>query len=144
MAEALFRALHLLGALGLAAGLIIATLAAGSLAADTERHELAYQTFRKIYAVTALAFLLSVGAGLMLWLAVGKPAVFFSNNPVFHIKLALVIAMLPAMIYPAWVLCRPQTQQPIPASVTRLQKSAFPLLVTIPVLAYLMARGIGY
>lgn len=144
MAEALFRALHLLGALGMAAGLIIATLAAGSLAADRQSYELAYRTFRKIYAYTALAIVISIGAGLILWLAVGKPAAFFSNNPVFHAKLALVATLLATQVYPAWFLCRSQWQQAIPAALIRMQKIALPLLLVVPVLAYLVARGIGY
>lgn len=144
MAEALFSGLHLLGALGMAAGLIIATLAAGSLATDRQSVEFAYQTFRKIYACTALAIVISISAGLILWLVVGKPAAFFSNNPVFHAKLALVATLLATQVYPAWFLCRSQWQQPIPAAVIRLQKSALPLLLVVPVLAYLMARGIGY
>jgi putative membrane protein len=69
---------------------------------------------------------------------------FFSNNPVFHAKLGLVIVLLAVAIYPAWFLCRRQWQNPIPPTVHRLQKSALPLLVIIPVLAYLMARGVGY
>ncbi|MEX0740257.1 MAG: DUF2214 family protein [Pseudohongiella sp.] len=144
MADAIFRGLHLFGALGMAAGLIIASLAAGSLANDGEQHPLAYQTFRRIYAYTALAALLSIAGGLMLWLAVGKPAAFFSNNPVFHAKLGLVMVLLVTLIYPAWCLCRPRGQNPLPRSLLRLQKSALPLLVIVPVLAYLMARGVGY
>lgn len=144
MAEALFSTLHLLGVLGMAAGMIIATLAAGSLAADSEHHGSAHLTFRKIYALTAVAIVLSVAAGMILWLAVGKPAAFFSNNPVFHAKMALVATLLATQIYPALYLCRPQFSQAIPATVLRLQKSALPLMLVIPVLAYLMARGIGY
>lgn len=144
MAEVLFRTLHLLGVLGMAAGMIVATLAAGSLATDNERHDSAYLTFRKIYALTAAAIVLAVGAGLVLWLMVGKPAAFFSNNPVFHAKIALVATLLATMIYPAWFLCHPRSPHAIPAPVLRLQKIALPLMLVIPVLAYLMARGIGY
>ncbi|MBC54856.1 MAG: hypothetical protein CMQ34_13595 [Gammaproteobacteria bacterium] len=144
MAEVLFSTLHLLGALGMAAGMIVATLAAGSLATEHERHESAYLTFRKIYALTAAAIVLSVAAGMMLWLVVGKPAAFFSHNPVFHAKIALVATLLATMVYPAWFLCQPRSAQVIPATVLRLQKVALPLMLVIPVLAYLMARGIGY
>lgn len=145
MLEALFRGLHLLGAFGMAAGLVIATLAAGSLTADSrQHHEFPYRTFRKIYAYTGLAVSVAIGAGLMLWLAVGKPAAFFSNNPVFHAKLALVVTLLATLIYPVWHLCHPRTQQPLPAAVLRMQKSTLPLLLVVPVLAYLIARGIGY
>lgn len=144
MAEVLFRTLHLFGVLGMAAGLIIAALAAGSLATDSAHHQSACQTFRKIYTWTALAFALSTAAGLTLWLVVGKPATFFNNNPVFHAKIALVATLLATQIYPAWFLCRPFAGQSIPAAVLRLQKSALPLLLVIPVLAYLMARGVGY
>lgn len=144
MVEVLFRTLHLLGALGMAAGLLVAALATAALANDSETHELAYLSFRKIYSLTVVAIAVSVGAGMMLWLAVGKPAVFFSNNPVFHAKIALVLTLLATLVYPAWCLCRPRSQQTIPATVLRLQKSALPLMLVIPVLAYLVARGIGY
>ena len=146
MAEVLFRSLHLLGALGMAAGILVAALAASSMNADRDNLDAADQAalFRKVYGLTAAAVMLSVGAGLMLWLVVGKPAAFFSNNPVFHAKIALVLVMLATLIYPAWYLCRSRPPQPMPASVLRLQKSTFPLLLIVPVLAYLMARGIGY
>jgi putative membrane protein len=144
MIEALFLTLHLLGALGMVAGLFVASLAASSLASGNEKHELAYLSFRKIYAFTTLAILLSVSAGLVLWLVVGKPTGFFSNNPVFHVKIALVVLTLTTLIYPAWCLCRPHTQHRIPAVVLGLQKCSVALLLIVPVLAYLMARGVGY
>lgn len=159
MAEALIRILHLLGAAGLAAGVVIAILAVSSInrtdvedtgpAASDADQDAEYNAVARVYIYTLLAALVTLSGGLALWLLVGKPAAFFSNNPVFHAKMALFVILLGLLAWPAWyflshknVSC-PQPAE-VPSAVVRLQKAALPVLLIIPVLAYLMARGIGY
>lgn len=159
MAEALIRILHLLGAAGLAAGVVIAILAAASINGTDEDHtgpavsdpdqDSEYNALARVYFYSLLAALVTLAAGLALWLLVGKPAAFFSNNPVFHAKMALFVILLGLLAWPAWYFfSRKNSSRPplteVPSAVVRLQKAALPVLLIIPVLAYLMARGIGY
>lgn len=146
MAESLFRTLHLLGVMGIAAGVLIVVFGASQRLSKDD----AAGIF-KVYIMTGVAILITLGAGLSLWLYVGKPAAFFSGNPVFHAKLGLFIIMLMVLAYPARyfasMVSSPGTASDpidIPPTVQRLQKTAIPLLLVMPVLAYLMARGIGY
>lgn len=147
MAEAFFRTLHMIGILGLAAGIIIAVMASRpSITRDD------VSGLSKVYMMTLLALLITGLAGLSLWLWVGKPAAFFSNNPVFHAKMGLFVILI-AVLTPGAVYFWRQNRLSIdstdalievPATIRRLQKTAIPLLLVMPVLAYLMARGIGY
>ena len=146
MAESLFRTLHLLGVMGTAAGVLIVVLGA----TQTISRDDAAGIF-KVYLITGVAILITLSAGLALWLYVGKPAAFFSGNPIFHVKIGLFIVLLSVLAYPAryfsTITSGPEVaSQPIsiPPSVQRLQKTAVPLLLVMPLLAYLMARGIGY
>jgi putative membrane protein len=146
MAEAFFRTLHMLGILGLAAGVIIAILATRPQIGRDDVMGLS-----RIYLLNLIALLLTIGAGITLWLWVGKPAAFFSNNPLFHAKLGLFCLLIVVLLWPAtffWrVAASVQTVDEVttvPAAMIRLQKAAIPLLLVLPILAYLMARGIGY
>ena len=81
MGEAFFRTLHMLGILGLAAGVIIAVMATRpSLARDD------VAGLSKVYIMSLIALLITTVAGLSLWLWVGKPAEFFTHNPMFQAK----------------------------------------------------------
>lgn len=144
MAEALFRTLHMLGLLGVAAGLVIAVLVTRPSLSRDDTDGLA-----KTYLMTLIALVLTTLAGLALWLWVGKPAAFFSNNPVFHAKMGLVVILTILLLVPALFFYRADTSieegsVSIPVSVRIMQRAAIPLIVVLPVLAYLMARGIGY
>lgn len=144
MAEALFRTLHMLGLLGVAAGLVIAILVTRpGLGRDD------VDGLSKTYLMTLIALALTTLAGLALWLWVGKPAAFFNNNPVFHAKMGLVIILAILLLVPALFFYRnnkstSEEMISIPLSVRIMQRTAIPLIIVLPVLAYLMARGIGY
>jgi len=146
MAESLFRTLHLLGVMGTAAGVLIIVFGAS----QTISRDDASGIF-KVYLMTGVAILITLIAGLSLWLYVGKPAAFFSGNPVFHAKLGLFIILLTVLAHPLRYFAKVSSATggisdpiTIPLGVQRLQKTAIPLLLLMPVLAYLMARGIGY
>jgi putative membrane protein len=146
MAESLFRTLHLLGVMGTAAGLLIIVFGASQVVSKDDASGIF-----KVYLMTGVAILITLIAGLSLWLYVGKPAAFFSGNPVFHAKLGLFIILLTVLAYPFRYFAKVSSATggmsgpiTIPLGVQRLQKAAIPLLLVMPVLAYLMARGVGY
>lgn len=100
-----------------------------------------------VYGLAALAL---VAAGLTLWLgSYGKSADFYSHNPVFHAKLGLFAAVGIASIYPTVFFIKQRKGNPtdavaIPVTVIRLLRLELILLAIIPLLAGLMAKGIGY
>src|SRR5690554_8196329 len=95
MIEALVRTLHLIGALGTGISVLLLVLASRRL---ISRDDLT--GVRRVYLALLVAVALTMAAGLALWLWVGKPAAFFSNNPVFHAKLGLFALVLLMLAWP--------------------------------------------
>ncbi|MDP7456288.1 MAG: DUF2214 family protein, partial [Gammaproteobacteria bacterium] len=85
--------------------------------------------------------------GLALWLWVGKPRVFYGMNLFFQLKLGLFALAALLSIYPTFFFFKVRRdatrENAVPASVRLLMRLELLLLVIIPTLAYLMARGIG-
>jgi putative membrane protein len=104
----------------------------------------------RIDAVYGFAALTLVIAGLTLWLgSVGKPIWFYSKNWVFHVKITLVAAVGLLSIYPTVFFLRNRKGDPseavvIPSSVFMMVRIELLLLLVIPLLAGLMAHGVGY
>lgn len=104
-------------------------------------------TIDSVYGVAALALL---SAGLTLWLGgIGKPTEFYSNNWIFLIKLGLYSVIGALSAYPTifFIKNRKGTGSDlitIPARIFWMVRVELLLLFIIPLLAGLMARGIGY
>ncbi len=100
-----------------------------------------------VYGIAALTLL---GAGLTLWLgSIGKPAAYYSQNWIFHVKLTLFIAVGLLSIYPTvFFIKNRRGNSPeivvIPTLIFWMIRLELLLLVIIPILAGLMAKGIGY
>jgi len=148
MLTALVDAIHMLAVLAVLAGLLISMVASKPLIASDD-----LRSINVIYTITGIALLVAAIAGMVLWLSIGKPAEFYSNNPVFHSKMGLFTLLLLISGFLAHrfrALQREFPAQtsgdniPVPALLRRLQKAAFALVLVIPVLAWMMARGIGY
>ncbi|HEX7016992.1 MAG TPA: DUF2214 family protein [Cyclobacteriaceae bacterium] len=104
----------------------------------------------RIDAVYGIAALTLLGAGLTLWLSnIGKPAEFYSRNWIFHTKISLFLLVGILSIYPTVFFIK-QRKGPadesvnVPKSVFTLLRLELTLLVIIPLLAGLMARGVGF
>jgi putative membrane protein len=101
-------------------------------------------SFYGIAAMTLLA------AGLTLWLGgIGKPAVFYSKNWIFHTKITCFVIVGLLSIYPTVFFIKNRKGSPdekiqIPSSIFWLLRFELLLLFIIPFLAGLMAKGIGY
>jgi len=95
-----------------------------------------------ISAITAL------GCGLGLWLWVGKPAGFYTNNWVFHTKLTLFVVTALLSIPPTLFLLKARRSESptveVPKAITILVRVELLMLCAIPLLAVLMANGVGY
>lgn len=96
------------------------------------------------YGASALVVLL---CGLGLWLWVGKPAGFYSHNWVFHTKVTLFVLVGALSIIPTLFILKNRkktTAVDVPKYIVMLIRVELLLLCIIPLLAVLMANGVGY
>lgn len=104
----------------------------------------------RIDAVYGVAALVVLAAGLTLWFGdVGKPSVYYTKNWIFHIKVTLFLTIALLSIYPTLFFIKNRKGNPnesvtIPASIFWLLRFELTLLFIIPLLAALMARGVGF
>lgn len=100
-----------------------------------------------IYGISAI---LVVAMGLTLWFGVGKPAEFYTKNWIFHTKITLFIIMALLSIYPTIFFLRNRKGKDmdelvdIPKNIVMLIRLELLLVIIIPLLATLMAKGMGY
>ncbi|SMD42644.1 putative membrane protein [Aquiflexum balticum DSM 16537] len=104
----------------------------------------------KIDGVYGLAVLSLLGVGMTLWLGgIGKPTEFYSSNPIFHIKLTLFVVIGLLSIYPTVFFIKQAKGDPIemvaiPKSIFWMVRFELLILLIMPILAGLMAKGIGF
>ena len=103
----------------------------------------------RIDAVYGIAALTLLGAGFTLWFGgIGKPTAFYSGNWIFHTKIFLFLMIGILSIYPTMFFIRNrkgsnEEEVTVPKSIFWLLRMELLLLLTIPFLAGLMAKGIG-
>ena len=138
----LVRLLHFAAIFTLAGALVIENMAIKPQITGEDARNLA--TVNAVCAVSAVFVLLF---GLALWLWVGKPSEFYSSNPIFHAKLGLftlrvVCAIAPTVFYNKHSKSEEEVIE-VPQLLRLLLRFQLILLVVIPVMALLIARGIG-
>ncbi len=110
--------------------------------------EIAY--IGKIDAIYGLSAITLLAAGLTMWLWIGKPADFYSNNWIFWLKIGLFSLIGILSIYPTVFFIKngkktlPKMPIAVPPTVRQLVLIELILLLLIPICASLMAKGIGY
>lgn len=103
----------------------------------------------RIDAVYGLAAITLLGAGLTLWLgSIGKPIGFYSKNWIFQIKISSFIVIGLLSIYPTVFFIKNRKGPPdetvqIPKSIFWMLRMELLLIFIIPILAGLMAKGVG-
>ena len=142
MLYSLFRLLHLIVLLIFAGALLIENMAIKPEINSEDARNLA-----RVDRVCGMTAILTLILGLILWFGVGKPAEFYSANPVFHAKLGLFVVLAVLAIKPALFFFKQQHNNSesisVPASIRILLRVELVVLLCLPVLAFLMARGIG-
>lgn len=129
---------------------IVGSLVSEHLLLKTELTRKELDRLSKIDAVYGLAALLLVGVGLTLWLGeYGKPAIYYSKNWIFHTKITLFIIIGLLSIYPTVFFIKNRKGNPdeavaIPKIIFWMLRLELLLLFVIPMLAGLMAKGVGY
>jgi putative membrane protein len=144
-AEIVLRYLHFISIFA-----IVGSLVSEHLLLKKELTRAEIGRIAKIDAVYGIAALTLLCVGLTLWLgSFGKPAVFYTKNWIFHLKITcfLIIGLL--SIYPTifFIRNRKGSQSEvvaIPKAVFWMLRFELLLLFIIPLLAGLMAHGIGY
>ena len=103
----------------------------------------------KVDGIYGLAVLVLLAVGMVLWLGgYGKPTEFYSKNFIFHIKLGLFIVIGVLSIYPTVFFIKnkngdQQENIEVPKSIFWMVRLELLILFVIPILAGLMAKGIG-
>jgi putative membrane protein len=128
---------------------IVGTLVAEHLLLRKQLTRAEIGRLAKIDAVYGVAALTLIAAGLTLWLGdVGKPSEWYTKNWIFHTKLTcfLIIGLL--SIYPTVFFIKNRKGNPdevvsIPSKLFMALRLELLLLFIIPLLAGLMAHGIG-
>ncbi len=138
----LVRLLHFAAIFTFAGALVIENMATKPQITGEDAHNLA-----KVNAVSVVSAIFVLIFGLALWLWVGKPSEFYSSNPIFHVKLGLftlmvVCAIAPTVFYNKHSKSKEEVIE-VPQLLRLLLRFQLVLLVVIPALALLMARGIG-
>ena len=129
---------------------IVATITAEHLLLKKSLTRAEISRLAKIDGVYGVAALLLLSVGLTLWLGgIGKPAEFYSKNWIFHIKLTLFVIIGLLSIYPTVFFLKNRKGDPhetivIPDRIFWMLRMELLLLFIIPLLAGLMARGVGY
>jgi len=142
--ELILRYLHFISIF-----VIVGTLVAEHLLLKKEMSRSELDQVARIDGVYGIAALTLLGAGLTLWLGeFGKPAVFYTKNWIFLTKLTLYIFIGLFSIYPTVFFLKNRKGKaeellPIPKIIFWLIRLELLLLFIIPVLAGLMAKGIG-
>ncbi|NKB32921.1 MAG: DUF2214 family protein [Pseudomonadales bacterium] len=137
-----FRYLHFLAIIAFAGAIIIENMAIKPTINGEDARNLAkVDTVYGISAFSVLAF------GLILWFMVGKPSEFYTGNLLFQLKLFLFIVLALIAAYPTAFFAKHRNSEAdsiaVPGIIPLLLKIEMFLLLLIPILAYLMARGIG-
>lgn len=142
MLYTLFRSLHFITLFALAGALIIENMALKPTISGEDARNLA-----KVDAAYGVAAALTLVTGLSLWLWIGKPAEFYSQNPIFHLKLGFSFLLALLSIYPTLFFIRHRKSTAESITVPRLIGVLTKLKLVVPIiillLAFLMARGIG-
>ncbi|WP_057939330.1 DUF2214 family protein [Algoriphagus resistens] len=143
--EILLRYLHFISIFAIVGSLVSEHLLLKKSMSRKEIKKIA--TIDGIYGIAAMTLL---AAGLTLWLGgYGKPSEFYTHNFIFHIKITLFVTIGILSIYPTVFFSKNRKGNPddvvsIPKIIFMLLRIELLLLFIIPLLAGLMAKGIGY
>lgn len=143
--EILLRYLHFISIF-----IIVATLVSEHLLLKKELTRAEINRLSRIDALYGMAALVLLTVGLTLWFSgVGKPSVYYSKNWIFHTKLTFFVMVGLFSIYPTVFFLKhrkgdPEERIRVPNTVFWLLRLELLLIFIIPLLAGLMARGIGF
>ena len=144
MSEVFISYLHYLAFATLASALALELVLFRTEVSGTTARHLA--RIDAIYGASALA---ALGSGLMKLFIYGKPASYYMQNGLFHVKITLFVVVVLLSIYPTINFIKnrnnPNDGQVVyPGTLRVLMKIQLAILLIIPLLAVMMARGYGF
>ena len=143
-AEVVVRYLHFIGIFTWVSALVAQWLL---LKPRLSRAEI--QRLMKIDRVYGISAVVVVGMGLTLWFGVGKPAEFYNTNGIFHTKVTLAVLVGILSLIPSLFFARNRKGEDlleeieVPRKIRSIVSLELILMAIIPLLASLMAAGIG-
>ena len=143
--EIILRYLHFISIFAIVGSLVSEHLL---LKKELTRNEI--KRLATIDGVYGMAALILLAVGLTLWLGgYGKPSEFYTMNFIFHIKITLFATIGILSIYPTVFFIKNRKGNPeelvqIPKTIYMLLRLELLLLFIIPLLAGLMAKGVGH
>lgn len=142
MVYSLFRILHFVAIAVLVGCVVLENMAVGETLNKEDRRNL-----RRVDRFVGPAAMAVLVIGLVLWFGVGKPASFYSLNPLFHAKVGLfivaaLISLAPTLFFIRQVKAEAE-EVTVPSYIRLALRAQLLLLAIMPVLAWLMARGVG-
>ncbi|MBX2857198.1 MAG: DUF2214 family protein [Cellvibrionaceae bacterium] len=142
MSEILIRYFHFIGIITLSC-----TLVAQNILIKPQLDGPTLKKIGRFDAIYGIAAVVTLVAGMLLWLSVGKPKEFYTSNPLFHIKVTLfiIVALLSAAPTIFFFKHRrnPPTSLSVPKHIRILKHSEMLFLIILPLLAVFIAKGIG-
>ncbi|MGE4457119.1 MAG: DUF2214 family protein [Arcobacteraceae bacterium] len=90
--------------------------------------------------ILLISFFIVIASGLFLWIYVGKPYEFYSQNWIFHIKGSLVVLLFILFIANSIKLKKSNQIK----TIVKILNMQLVLLLFIILCAVFMAKGIGY
>ncbi len=143
--EILFRIIHFISIFA-----VVGALVSEHLLIKPEMTRSEIKRMAKIDTIYGIGILLVIGAGLTLWFGVGKPAEFYTKNFLFHTKLTLIVLLGILSLPPTLFFLRNRKGEEmeqvitVPKYMVMLIRFELLIIVAMPILASLMAKGIGY
>ena len=137
------RYIHFIGIM-----IVFAMVLAENVLLKEQVNRLEIQRLFKIDGIYGLFSIIVVAAGLYLWLGIGKPAEYYSGNHLFLTKVGLFIIVGILSLWPTIFYFKNRKGNPdelvlIPNRIRLIVKLELAILLLIPLLASLMAQGVG-
>lgn len=114
------------------------------------KQKMTNENFKRVCSVNIyfiVSALIVFVTGICLWLVVGKDASFYTQNPIFHIKITLFLLIILISLLPTrYFLKNKNTQEDIinvPKKMIMFLRVELLFLIIIPLLAVLMSQGYG-
>ena len=128
---------------------LLAALSTEHLIFDTSLDAKQAKRIAVIDVVYVIAMIIVLTTGLLKLFAVGKPAVYYLQNWIFHIKLTLFIIMAALSVYPTIHFVRNRNLSEnetatYPGIIKMLLRVELLIFLIMPLLGVMMARGLGY
>ena len=142
MEEIIVRYIHFIGII-----LLSSSLVSEHLLIRPSLDKASFKRLAIIDSIYGLSAVITLVAGLLLWFAVGKPASFYTSNPVFHIKMTLFIVIGIISIFPTLFFRKNRksidNEIAMPKYIVLLIRIQLTGLIIMPLLGVFVGRGVG-